>query len=287
MNAVDKILTLPQHLIPQHLLSHLAYRITRSTFAPLKNALIKTFIRKYDVDMGLALLRNPESYESFNAFFTRSLREDARPVDLRENVLCSPVDARISQCGPIKHDRLFQAKGRHFTLSSLLGEQKSAQQFTDGSFATLYLSPRDYHRIHMPAAGQLRSIIYIPGRLFSVNPRTTRAVDALFARNERVCLHFNGQAGPYVVILVGAIFVGSINTVWTGDITPPRTHELTKWSFDSSKSEYASQCGDELGQFNMGSTVILLFPKDAVRWSQTVTPDAFVKMGTAIGEFRI
>jgi phosphatidylserine decarboxylase len=285
MNAIDQLLTLPQHLIPQHLLSRVVYHATRSTFAPWKNALIKAFIRKYDVDMDAALHSDPESYRSFNEFFTRALRQEARIVDSTEATICSPVDARISQIGLIQQDRMIQAKGKDFTLAALLGEQNLAQQFINGSFATLYLSPRDYHRIHMPCDGTLQRIAYIPGRLFSVSPRTTRAVRGLFARNERVCLLFDGARGPFVVILVGAIFVGSMGTVWTGDITPARPHKAQQWSFETAADPQHLQRGDELGRFNMGSTVILLFPEDAINWSTRTTTDTFLEMGVAMGQY--
>jgi len=283
--AVDFLLTLPQHLIPQHQLSRMVYHATRSTYAPWKNTLIKTFIRKYRVDMDIAEHSNAESYPSFNAFFTRALNEGARPVENETNTICSPVDARISQIGTIHDDQLIQAKGKYFTLQALLGRLELAQQFTDGRFATLYLSPRDYHRIHMPCEGRLRQILYIPGRLFSVSPRTTRTVDSLFARNERVCLLFESAHGPFALVLVGAIFVGSMSTVWTGDITPAHPRELRQWFFDASASNTTMQCGEELGRFNMGSTVIVVFPKNTVHWSDSLLADAFLEMGVAIGSY--
>lgn len=280
----DRIFVMLQYLLPHHLLSRLIYWITRSEWPPLKDRLIREVIRIYGVNVAEAADPDPEHYTSFNQFFTRALRSDARPLDPDPaHVLC-PADGFLSQAGPIREGRLFQAKGRDYSLVELLGgDEESADLFAGGSFATLYLSPRDYHRVHMPLAGRLERMIHVPGRLFSVSPATTRLVPRLFGRNERVISLFETEAGPMAVILVGAIFVSSIDTAWAGTVVarPFRGDWLYR-----RKEPIRLERGAEMGRFNMGSTVILLFPRDSVSWSDDLTPGAGLRMGQAVGRLR-
>ncbi len=278
----DYLFALPQYLLPQHFLSAVMARLTRSRFEPWKNALITGFVRHYGVDMSLAQQQDPKAYPDFNSFFTRSLRVEARPVANAARDIVCPVDGAVIGSGVIEEDTLFQAKGRGFPLSRLLGGSEAhARRFRRGAFASLYLSPRDYHRIHMPSAGTLQETIYIPGRLFSVNPSTTRVIPALFARNERVVALFNTPIGPMAMVLVGAIFVGSIETVWAGLITPPRGRRIRSWNYPPNHTHLGR--GQEMGRFNMGSTVILLFGENAVSWDKALQPNAKVRMGQRIG----
>lgn len=270
-----------QYLLPHHLLSALMYRLTRSQWAPLKDLLIRQAMAWYGVTLEEAMEQDPKAYASFNAFFTRALRPEARPLaEAPEDLLC-PCDGTLSQCGPIWEGHLFQAKGHHYHLSDLLGgDQAWTERFQDGQFATLYLSPRDYHRVHMPLTGELREMRHVPGRLFSVNPTTTHWVPRLFARNERVICLFETPAGPMALILVGAIFVASIDTVWAGTVTPRsrRRHDATGGS-----GPVGLERGAEMGRFNMGSTVILLFPPGRVAWDPSLQPGVRLRMGQRIG----
>lgn len=279
----DKLATLPEYLIPQHLLSRAMHRLTRMPAGRLKNAVIRRFIQRFAVDMGEAAEPEPEAYPTFNAFFTRGLRDGARPVCGDAAALASPVDGTVSQRGTIRQGRIFQAKGHDFGLLDLLGgNQGDAAPFDGGQFATLYLSPRDYHRIHVPAAATLRRMVYVPGRLFAVKPSTVRTVPALFARNERVVCLFDTEFGPMAMVLVGAIFVGSIETVWQGELTPARRRELCRWEYADEPLEFAR--GDEIGRFNMGSTVILLFGPDSIQWQAGLQPGSGLRMGQCIAE---
>lgn len=278
----DVIRVLPQYLLPQHLLSRFAYRITRLEYEPLKDILIRTFISLYKVEMNIAVKPDPGQYLHFNDFFTRSLKPDSRPVAMQDECITSPVDGAISQIGDICADRIFQAKGHDYSTIDLLGgNEDMARSFSSGRFATLYLSPRDYHRIHMPIAGQLRQTIHVPGRLFAVNAHTTRVVDNLFARNERVICIFDTGAGLMAVILVGAIFVGSIETVWGGEITPSSNRDISTINHDA--KNITLQKGQEMGRFNMGSTVILLFSRDSLQWLPTMVPGKKILMGEKLG----
>ncbi|MDZ7802500.1 archaetidylserine decarboxylase [Thiohalophilus sp.] len=271
-----------QYALPHHLLSHLMWRLTRIRIGWLKNFFIQRFIRLFRVDMHEAQQPDPTAYPDFNHFFTRALAADARPLALGDgNVIC-PVDGTVSQLGRLEYETLLQAKGHRYVLSQLLADHSAAvRMFQDGHFATLYLSPRDYHRIHMPLAGTLREMIYVPGRLFSVNPTTVNRVPDLFARNERVICLFDTDAGPMAMILVGAIFVASIDTVWHGTVTPPRGK--TVQHRDYRQHPVHLQQGEEMGRFNMGSTVILLFGKDAVNFSDDLTAESHVQMGQLLG----
>lgn len=280
---LGQLFILFQYLLPHHLLSQVMYWITRSEWRPLKDFAIRKAIQLYKVDMQEATDPDPGNYRSFNDFFTRTLREDARPLAKEKNAVLSPVDGTVSQAGRIEDGRIFQAKRHDYSLHELIGgDPKWSAAFEGGSFATIYLSPSNYHRIHIPLAGTLKKMIHVPGRLFSVSPATTRAVPRLFARNERVVNLFDTEAGPMAVIMVGAIFVASMDTVWAGTVTP-RGRQVQQWDYGrKSTTGTKLRKGAEMGRFNMGSTVILLFGKDAVAWSEQLVPDSKVQMGQKI-----
>ncbi len=280
----DRLFVALQHLLPQHLLSRLMYRLTRVEWRPVKTLLIGGFVRTFEIRMDEALESDPAAYPSFNALFTRALRPEARPLDPAPDAILSPVDGTISQIGSIRDGRLIQAKGHSYSLRDLLGgEEDAGRPFDGGAFATIYLSPRDYHRIHMPLAGALTEMIHIPGRLFSVNAATTALVPGLFARNERVACLFTGDSGPMAVVLVGAIFVGGIETVWHGEVTPTALREpIQRWRYGK-ESPVRLERGAEMGRFNMGSTVILLFPRGTVIWDQGLATGGRVRVGQRIG----
>jgi len=281
---LERLFALLLYILPHHFLSRGMHWLTRNQWPPLKRLLINSALRVYRIDLTTAKNSDPESYPSFNAFFTRPLAADARPVAAGEDAVASPVDGKVSQAGPIQDGRIFQAKGQEYSLLELLGGDRDAcALFENGSFATLYLSPRDYHRIHMPLDGELRSMTHIPGRLFSVSPATTRVVPRLFSRNERIVNLFDTAAGPMAVIMVGAIFVASMDTVWAGTVAPA-FRRITRWDYGNTPTNpIRLEKGAELGRFNMGSTVILLFGQDAVHWSNDLRPDASVQMGMQIG----
>jgi phosphatidylserine decarboxylase len=281
---LDRLFALLLYLLPHHLLSQFIHWVTRLEWIPLKNALINGVMKIYRIDLSSAVEQDIAKYSSFNAFFTRALDAAARPVAEDGNCVVSPVDGRVSQAGKISNGRLIQAKGVTFSLQELLGgDDDLGNLFTDGSFATLYLSPQDYHRIHMPLEGKLQQMIHVPGRLFSVSPSTTRTVPRLFSRNERIVNLFQTKCGPVAVIMVGAIFVASMDTVWAGTVTP-LSRKLTRWHYtELSAAEVKLSKGEELGRFNMGSTVILLFPRDAVTWEESLQPGTHIRMGECIG----
>ncbi len=245
---------------------------------------IRWFIRRYDVDMKDTPEQDPRGYETFNAFFTRPLRPDARPMPQDPNAIACPVDGRVSQIGAIEEGRIIQAKGREYSVYELLGGSKQrAAPFTNGDFATLYLSPRDYHRIHMPITGRLTEMAHIPGRLFSVAPHTTRAIPRVFARNERVACIFETAVGPMAVVLVGAINVAAIETVWSGLACPPRARSITVTRYGAPpEPSVRLQRGREMGRFNLGSTVILLFGERAIEWQDTLAEGIAVRMGETL-----
>jgi phosphatidylserine decarboxylase len=275
-----------QYLLPHHLLSRWMHAITRVEATTFKDSLIRRVIAWYKVDMSEALESNPRAYRSFNDFFTRALRPDARPIAAETGQIACPADGALSQAGHIEDGRLLQAKGHDYSLLELLGgDAQMSKLFEAGSFATIYLSPRDYHRVHMPYGGRLRQMVHVPGRLFSVNETTCQKVPRLFARNERVICLFDTDIGPMAVILVGAIFVSSIDTVWAGTITPAQ-QRVRSWDYlpEPAPQVIELEKGEEMGRFNMGSTVILLFGKEAVAWRDEFTAGAKVKMGEAIGE---
>ncbi|MDE1983434.1 MAG: phosphatidylserine decarboxylase [Gammaproteobacteria bacterium] len=271
-----------QYPLPQHAISRFTHWLTRLKHPGFKNWMIRAFIRRFDVDMREAAEPNPDSYPTFNAFFTRALRSGVRSVIAEPEAIACPVDGTVSQYGEITNGRIIQAKDRDFNTRELLGGDPTlAAKFASGLFVTLYLSPRDYHRVHMPFDGILRRMLHVPGRLFSVNPPTTRAVPRLFARNERVAMIFDTTAGSMAVVMVGALNVGSIETVWAGEITPPRGYVLRSWDYLDDNMKLAK--GAELGRFNMGSTVILLFASSHTRWETMLKPDVSVRMGQQIG----
>jgi phosphatidylserine decarboxylase len=272
-----------QYLLPQHLLSALVRELTRSRVGWLKNALIGGFLRRFHPDMSDAAQPDPFAFESFNAFFTRALRADARPADSDPASVVSPVDGSVSQLGRLDGSWLLQAKGHAYTLESLLGPAGSwVDTFRGGGFATLYLAPFNYHRIHMPLAGTLRAAWYVPGQLFSVNATTAASVPGLFARNERLVCVF--AAGPlsFALVLVGALFVGSMATVWHGEVTPRRPHRHTELPLDGGRAGLTLPRGAEVGRFNMGSTVILLLPPGSAEWGATLVTGSTVRVGQAL-----
>lgn len=279
----DTLFILFQHIVPQHLLSRLVGKIADCETPWVKNSFIKWFNNNYQINMSEAQEEVPTNYASFNAFFTRALKEDARPIDQTTNIIVSPADGAISQLGPIDHGRIFQAKGRGYGLTTLLGgDQERANQFIDGQFATIYLSPKDYHRVHMPIAGTLTHTIYIPGDLFSVNQTTAQGVDQLFARNERLVAFFDTEHGPMAMILVGAMIVAGIETVWSGQEAPLIKKPIHK-SFGSQPSNPITlEKGEEMGRFKLGSTVILLFGKETINWQAALDANSPVKLGEAI-----
>jgi phosphatidylserine decarboxylase len=272
-----------QYLLPQHFLSRIVRLATRSRFAPWKNFLIESFVRRFAVDMTEAAQPDPAAYSSFNEFFTRSLEPSARPVAPGATTVASPVDGTVSAAGRIKGNWLLQAKGREYTLEALLGgELKLADKFRGGDFATFYLAPHNYHRVHMPITGRLAATGYIPGRLFSVNEATAQRVPRLFTRNERLICLFDTDAGRLAVILVGALFVGSMSTVWAGEVRPAARRRSTWLAAPSAPVELDK--GAELGCFNMGSTVIVLFEPGKMRWHSAFNAGASVRMGAPIGD---
>lgn len=283
MTLSNFIKTLPQYLAPQHPLSNLMHFLTRARLRVWKEWQIRWFVRRYGVDMRIAEQPDLLAYENFNSFFTRALKADARPVAHGANDIACPVDGAVSQIGSIEDGRIFQAKGHRFGLEDLLGGCATrAAPFHGGQFATLYLAPKDYHRIHMPLDGQLREMVYVPGRLFSVNTRTTSVVPDLFARNERVIAIFDTDAGPMALVLVGALFVASIETVWSGAVTPPFGKAIQQWNYQGKDIRLTR--GAEMGRFNMGSTVIVLFGAHHAVWRPSLRPNTPVQMGEVLGK---
>jgi len=268
-----------QYVLPQHALSRLVLRATRVRTPWFKNWLVRGFLKLYAIDMTEAAEPDPLSYGSFNEFFTRALKTNARPVAQDPRAIACPADGVISQAGRIEGDTLLQAKGRRYTLGELLAARPWASRFEGGCFATIYLAPFNYHRVHMPLRGQLKETVYVPGRLFSVNAATALHVPRLFARNERVLTLFDSACGDFALILVGALNVGSIATVWSGDITPAARRVITVLPPRPSTLLQ----GAELGRFNMGSTVILLFEAHRARWHVGVQPGASVRLGESLG----
>ncbi|GAB6139479.1 archaetidylserine decarboxylase [Methylosoma difficile] len=281
MTFKDTLISLPQHLLPHHGLSQLMSKLTHSENPSIKNLLIQQVIKLYGVNMSEALQEDASVFKSFNDFFTRELKPEARPLAHDIGGIVSPADGVISQAGNIDGDTLFQAKGKTFTATDLLGgDPQRAAAFRDGTFATIYLSPKDYHRMHMPIAGKLTEMVHVPGRLFSVNAATTRSVNNLFARNERVVAIFDTELGPMALVLVGAIFVSSIETVWHGVVTPPSSNTVRTWQY--SEDNIQLEKGQELGRFNMGSTIIALFGANRLQLLEGLTSGSAVKLGELI-----
>jgi phosphatidylserine decarboxylase len=273
-----------QHLLPQHGISRVVLALTRSRAPAFKNALIKLFVRGFKPDMADAAISEPTEYASFNEFFTRALRDGARPVDPDPAAIVSPVDGTVSEAGRLTLDRLMQAKGHHYTLRALLaGNTAWERTFAGGSFATIYLAPYNYHRIHMPLAGELRECFYVPGKLFSVNRTTAQLVPGLFSRNERVFCGFDDGGLPWAIILVGALNVGSMATVWHGDVTPRKHREVTPLPVTDVLAPTALPKGAEMSRFNMGSTVILLLPPGMAAWQPSLVAGRVLRMGERIG----
>lgn len=272
----ERFAVLLQHLSPKRALTEFAGIMANSRNSGLSQYLIRWFLGRYDVNMAEAANPDITSYASYNEFFTRALRSDARPLAAAEYV--SPVDGAISQFGPIARDQIFQAKGHQYSTTALVGgDHALAAQFENGVFATLYLSPKDYHRIHMPCDGRLTRMIYVPGDLYSVNPVTARGVAGLFARNERVVCVFESGRGPFVLTLVGATIVGSMATVWHGVVNPPRTGQVREWRYDD--QQIVLKKGEEMGRFLLGSTVVMLFPAHTLQFNPAWAPERPVRMG--------
>lgn len=282
---VDYFKALPQYLLPHHMLSRLLGYLTHARSPGFKNWFIRKISTTYQINMDEATSSNPDDYEHFNAFFTRALKPGARNFIGGEEIISSPVDGAISQLGKIEQGRIFQAKGRDYsTLELLGGDEKLAAQFEDGEFTTIYLSPKDYHRIHMPISGKLEEMIHVPGRLFSVSPATARVVPRLFARNERVVSIFNTEAGPMAMVMVGAIFVASCETVWAGEVTPPAGKKVRRWDYHQDDNAPTLAKGEEMGRFNMGSTIVMLLPKGSCKWDASALPGSKVEMGQVLAK---
>jgi phosphatidylserine decarboxylase len=280
-SLLDQLKSWPLLILPHQLLSHMVRHATRWRSVWWKNPLIKQFIRRFDVDMSEATAVNAEDYADFNSFFTRALKPGARSFPQDLHAIASPVDGRISQIGDITDGQLIQAKGHNYSVNSLLGgDTEQAASFDNGKFATLYLSPRDYHRIHMPCQGKLLETSYVPGRLFSVAPHTTRVIPGLFARNERLVSLFETAAGPMALIMVGAIFVSCMETVWGGVVNPSMGMRQKRDRYDLKDSPVIDLArGDEMGRFNMGSTVILLFGQNRINWDKSLVAGTAVQLG--------
>ena len=277
----DRLAVLPQYLLPKQALTLLAGKFASAEAGSLTTSVIRWFVGRYKVNMAEAANPDIASYKSFNEFFTRPLKADVRPLS-EADFLC-PVDGAISQFGPIEQDQIFQAKGHSYSTAALVGgDRELAKQFENGSFATLYLSPRDYHRIHMPCDGKLTRMIYVPGELFSVNPTTARGVPGLFARNERVVCVFESAFGPFVLTLVGATIVGSMATVWHGQVNPPRLPDVREWRYEEDVTVNLKK-GEEMGRFLLGSTVVMLFPKDTIAFNPEWSPTRAIRMGETMG----
>ena len=275
----DQLAVIPQYLMPKLAMTRLAGLVASAEWGTVTTWVIKRFVKRYNVNMSEAAHADPAHYKSFNEFFTRPLKDGARP--LASSAWVCPVDGAISQCGAIERDQIFQAKGHQYSTRALVGGDAAlAAQFQNGQFATLYLSPRDYHRIHMPIAGKLLRMIHVPGDLFSVNPTTARGVPGLFARNERVVCEFETEKGPLVLVLVGATIVGSMATVWHGQVHPPHPGTVREWRYDS--QDVRLQKGEEMGRFLLGSTVVMLFPENSLHFPEDWLSTRPLQMGEAM-----
>lgn len=279
----NRLFILFQLLVPQHLLSRLVGQLADCRTPWIKNRFISWFQRQYQINMQEAAEENPLAYPNFNAFFTRALKPDARPIDQDPDTLVSPADGAISQLGRIEYGRIFQAKGRNYSLTTLLGgDTARAEPFINGAFATIYLSPRDYHRVHMPISGVLRETVYVPGDLWSVNQVTAEGVDQLFARNERLVALFDTEVGPMAMVLVGAMIVAGIEVVWQGQVAPPlKAPQVLGKRYEE---QITLTRGEEMGRFKLGSTVILLFGEDAVNWRTDLQAGSPVTLGQGIAQ---
>ena len=276
-----KLKVLPQYLIPKQAITALAGKLAFAKAGTLTTTVITWFVKRYQVNMAEAAEPNIQAYESFNEFFTRPLKKGARRISKADFI--SPVDGAISQFGDIKADQIFQAKGHQYsTLAMLAGDKSLAASFQNGHFATLYLSPKDYHRIHMPCDGNLKSMTYVPGDLFSVNPTTAQGVPGLFARNERVICEFDSAHGTFVLILVGATIVGSMATIWHGIVNPPRLGSVNTWTYEN--QTITLKQGEEMGRFLLGSTVVMLFPENTLSFNRAWKPEKPIKLGEKMAD---
>ncbi|WP_076415766.1 archaetidylserine decarboxylase [Shewanella sp. UCD-KL12] len=284
---MDKVKIALQYIMPKHLVSRLVGKLAAAELGAVTTACIKWFIKQYKIDMSEAAQSEPEAYKTFNQFFTRPLKSGMRPIYDNEQYIVHPVDGAVSQLGPIKDGQIFQAKGHEYSSLALLGNQADdAKRFEDGDFATIYLAPKDYHRIHMPVKGTLSKMTYVPGELFSVNPLTAENVPGLFARNERVVAIFETEIGPIAMVLVGATIVASIETVWAGTVTPPTGKNVFTWEYPTEGPDALTlDKGAEMGRFKLGSTVVMLFAKDALdEFADNVEPKAVTRMGQAFAK---
>ncbi|HUG24719.1 archaetidylserine decarboxylase [Piscinibacter sp.] len=278
----DRLAVLAQHLLPKRVLTALAGSAASAYGGSLTTATIRWFVRHYGVDMSEAANPDLASYPTFNEFFTRALRDGVRPL-VAADLIC-PVDGAISQFGALDRNRVLQAKGHHYLTTALVGgDEALATQFDHGSFATLYLAPKDYHRIHMPCDGRLTRMLHVPGDLFSVNPPTARGIPGLFARNERVVCVFETARGPFVLVLVGATIVGSVATVWHGVVTPPRMKQVREWHYEQDLVRLKQ--GEEMGRFQLGSTVVMLFPPGPLHFNASWLPEKPVRLGEAMAAY--
>ena len=287
-SASDRLFIALQHVLPQHLATAFIHWLARVQHSLVRSALIKGFLKLYpQVDLGEAERTQVEQYASFNDFFTRALRAGARPIDATDTALVSPVDGRVSQAGAIEEGHLLQAKGHGYSAEALLGSAARAEPFRGGRFATIYLAPFNYHRIHMPVAGTLREAVHVPGALYSVNQVTAENVPGLFARNERVVCLFDTPYGPLAMVLVGALFVGSVSVVWqSGEVTPAKPRPQYPMPLPLPSPAPALAKGEEMGRFNMGSTVILLLPPGMAEWEANLVAGQPLRLGERIGTLR-
>ncbi|GAD80869.1 phosphatidylserine decarboxylase proenzyme [Vibrio ezurae NBRC 102218] len=286
--VIDKIKVGAQYWMPQHGLTRLVGKLASAKLGVVTTSIIRGFIKQYKINMDEALHSDPAHFATFNDFFVRELKPGLRPIAEGDSVITHPADACVSQFGPIEDGKLIQAKNHDYSARELLGgDHDLAESFADGSFATLYLSPSDYHRVHMPCDGTLRQMIYVPGDLFSVNPLTAENVENLFARNERVVCIFDTEFGPMAQVLVGATIVGSIELTWEGTVTPPRGNTVYRWNYptEGEKAIHFKK-GDEMGRFKLGSTVINLFPKEAIEFDASMQLEATTRLGTAYAHKR-
>lgn len=283
---IDFIKVTPQYFIPKHLLSAMMHWFMQVETPWIKNGIIKLLTKIYGINVSEAADENFDNYPHFNAFFTRALKDDARPIDQRENCWVSPVDGLISQSTHIEGNKIIQAKCHHYTLEALVGgDIEYAKTFRNGDAAVIYLSPKDYHRIHMPVAAKLISMTYVPGDLFAVNPATVRNIEGLFARNERLVIRFENDHGPFCLIMVGAIFVGSMETVWEGKITPEYSPTIQHW--DYTEQNLSFEKAQEIGRFNMGSTVVLLTPEGQLPELGKININTPIQMGQHLADYQI
>jgi phosphatidylserine decarboxylase len=278
--VTDRLAVLHQYILPKQALTALMGRVASAEAGAMTTSMIRWFVRHYGVDMSEAADPDIAGYRTFNDFFTRALKPGARPL-AQADLIC-PVDGSASQFGNIERDQILQAKGHRYTTTALLaGDADLAGKFENGSFATLYLSPKDYHRVHMPGAGRLVRMIHVPGALFSVNPVTARGVPGLFARNERVVCVFENERGPWVLVLVGATIVGSMATVWHGVVNPPRMQKVTEWTY--ADRDIVLKKGEEMGRFLLGSTIVMLFRPGTIRFNSDWAPERSVRLGEMMG----